>query len=835
MAAVTRAGSGRRLLVALAAVLGIVLAAQAVPGGARAEAPEDPLGPVNGGFEEPVGDEGIPGWQSRGGELGSAAVVSDPVFAGSQSLRLDDPADDAAFGLMSTPMPVQAEHTYRLSMQTYVERGTPTVYVYFYDAEGTELEARSEHFEDAPTGQWAPATLDVTVPEGASSAAVYLYSTIGRVSTYYVDDVGLSHVRAPIEVEELGVAFYSPNVRLAATDVLADGTRVGYLFSDGQPVSLTMVDLSTGEILDTHDFEGYSIGASIVVADDDRVYLSVRGPNDGTLWRYDPASGALDRLAGRIVGEAMLRSLVIEDGILYGSTYPNAKVFSYDLATEQVRDYGSVVEDGSYAWGFDMIDGELWVGTGAVPHLMRLDPDTGEVTELPLPDEVAESADFITRVEQLGDKVLVSYSPAGSRNTAIYDLATEQWQDGIDRVSGPWTSPSGDGTVYYVDGDTVSGIELESGAEVSIDWAGSGIADELDGTTELALLDEGLQDAPGPTLVGIRSDGSIWHYQLAVGVGDVLEIALRGAPATVHSVGTGADGDIYYGAYLSAGVMARVDVQSRTLEQITGPTQADSITAARGGRTVIATYPGAEFYAARSDQPWNWGNNPQHVFSLGRDANGQDRPLSMVAAGPWVAAATIPNYGELGGALTMFHPVTGRHEVHRNIVPDQSVTVLAHRDRVVYGGTSIYGGLSSTPTQDEAELFAWDYRRDRLIASEVVVPGAEVIHALAFDADGDLWGLADNGVFFEYDVSAGEVLRTVSTSATVNNDWGRLSEFFLYPDGTFYGDAGGQLFHLDPETEEFTTLIADDAYHSALASDGSIYFSDRTSIYRYQP
>src|SRR5699024_10078416 len=244
----------------------------------------------------------------------------------------------------------------RLSMQTFLERGTPTVYVYFYDSAGAQVDVRSEHFEDAPTGEWAPATLDVTVPEGASSAAVYLYSTIGRASTYYVDDVALSHVRGPVEVEELGVAFYSPNVRLATTDVLADGTRVGYLFSDGQPVSLTMVDLSTGEILDSHDFEGYSIAASIVVDDDDRVYLSVRGLNVGTRWRYDRAAGTVDRGAGRIAGEAMLRSLVIEDGDLYGSTCAGAKGFAYDLTAGEVRGYGSGGEDCSYAWGFDMID-----------------------------------------------------------------------------------------------------------------------------------------------------------------------------------------------------------------------------------------------------------------------------------------------------------------------------------------------------------------------------------------------------------------------------------------------------------------------------------------------
>src|SRR5699024_3361806 len=40
-------------------------------------------------------------------------------------------------------------------------------------------------------------------------------------------------------VTDLGVAMVAPNVRLSAVDVLEDGTPVAYVFSDGEPVSLT--------------------------------------------------------------------------------------------------------------------------------------------------------------------------------------------------------------------------------------------------------------------------------------------------------------------------------------------------------------------------------------------------------------------------------------------------------------------------------------------------------------------------------------------------------------------------------------------------------------------
>jgi hypothetical protein len=820
-------------LLATAAVL-----ASAIQAASATEEPsvDSVIGPVNGGFEEPVVDGQIPGWTPRGGTAGGVTIVDDPVYSGSFSARLHDPEDDRSYGLLSDPFPIQAEHSYQLSLQALVEQGAPTVYVYFYDDSGAQLNVVSRHFTNQPIGEWAELTFDVTAPEGATSTAVYLYSTIARVSTFYADDVQLVHSGGPLEIEDLGTAFYSPNVRLADVDVLADGTPVGYVFSDGQPVSFNVVDLRTGDLLDSHDMTGYSIAASIEIAPDHTVYFSVRGPNDGTLWRYDPETQEVTELVRRIAGEQLLRSLVYDDGILYGSTYPNAKVYAYDTVTGDIRDYGSVVTDGSaYAWGFDLVDDRLWVGTGPTPHLMEVDPVNGSITERTLPSEVTDAADFVSRITRFDDLVVVGYSPAGAGgNTAVYDLTADEWLPGLAGSVGPWTPDAADGVVYYVSGNTILGYDLATRQTVDVGWSDGSLAAELDGTNGLALVELGTADFPGVTLVGARVDGAIWRYNLATGNGDVVHSGIPGAPATIHSIGHGGDGSIYFGAYLSAGVMARIGADG-SVEQLSGPKQADSVIAHRG-RTVVGTYPGAEFFVGKANEEWNWGENPAYLFDLGRGESGQDRPLALLSAGSSVAAGTIPNYGELGGALTLFHPGSGKHEIYRNVVPDQSVTALAYRNGLIYGGTSIHGGLSSEPTQTEAELFVWDSRRGELVTSSVVVPGAEVIHALAFDHAGRLWGLTDSGVLFEYDTGTHEVARSRHTQATASNVWGRLSELYMHPhNGYMYGNADGRLFRFDPDTLEFTTVLSSGARHSAVDSDGVIYFTDQTNVYRYVP
>ncbi|WP_166349602.1 hypothetical protein [Phytoactinopolyspora limicola] len=802
------------------------------------------VGPVNGGFEEPVDDGAIPGWTHTHGTANPDAfsVVDTRAAEGDYSLLLHNPSSEISAGLRSDRFDITGGHTYRVSAQVYIEEYTSpsasSLYFYFYDESGQQLEQHTVSIGRLPRDSWQPVTLYADAPAEATSAAVLLYSNIANVATYYADDVQVTDRGEAAVVEDLGVAMYTPNVRLGATDTLPDGTPVAYMFSDGNPVSFNVVDIRDGQLLDTIDMPPYTVASSIVVDDDHSVYFSVRAPNDGTLWRYDPVEQELETLASRLVGEQMLRSLLLDGDTLYGTTYPGAKVYSYNTVSGDVHDYGPVFTDGAYAWGFDQVDGELWVGTGAVGRLYSVDPGSGDITEIDLPDGV--EPDFVNRIIRHGDLVFVAYSPGSPENVAVYDLTAGEWccTQTLRSTVGTWSKASYDGQFFYVSGDTVYGYDLDARATVSIGWESSALAAEVEGTISLELVDLGLPEFPGTSLVGLRGDGALWRYNLATGDGDVVSGDIHGAPATVHSIGHGADGNVYVGAYLSSGVMARVDRSTGELEQLSGPGQADSMIAHRN-HTVVGVYPSASFYAGQPAQDWEWGENPSHLFTVGRGApHGQDRPLTMVSAGPVVAAGTVPNYGELGGALVLFDPKRGGagYEVHRNVVHDQSVVALAYRNGLVYGGTSIHGGLSSDSTQDEAELFIWDVKAGEVVWSDVVVPGATIMHELTFTPNGDLWGLTETGTLFQFDRHTREVVNTVETGITNSNVWGRLSElFYRESDGYLYGNTGGRLFRLDPDSLELEILVSSGVRGAAVDRDDTIYFTDATNVFRYVP
>lgn len=644
------------------------------------------------------------------------------------------------------------------------------------------------------------------------------------------------HQEAPPDVTDHGAALESINVSMTSQiHTLEDGTDIAYVFNSGQPISMSVLDMNTLEVIDRQELPDHTVSASHVVnEEDDMLYFSVRSPNDGSLFRYDPYEQEVTQLATGVADEDFLRSMIIMDGVIYGSTYPNAKVFSYDLETGEIHDYGTVEEGSAYAWGFEEVDGNLWVGTGTTPRLREVNPETGEITNFELPEHMTgEGKDFIHDIVRHGDLVFVRASPAGEQNLAIYDLEADDWCCENVELMGTWTQESHDEKFYYIVGTEVRGYDLETREDFSIGWNESNLAGEQSGS-QLQLVELDHEDYPGTTLMGFRDDGVLWYYNLEEQTGELIELPIEGAPATVQSTGIGPDGEPYIGAYLSTGVMSRVDHASGQIETLEGPDQGDAV-AAVDDHLVIGTYSGAGFYAGDMAQDWEWGTNPEHLFNIGRE-NGQDRVSDLIDADGMAAAATIPNYGELGGALVLFDPAGGDPQIHRHVVEDHSVVSLAYQDGLIYGGTSIHGGIDSTPADGPAELFIWDAEAQERIDSIVIDESADIIHTLTFDDEGRLWAMTDSGSMIEFDTGTRQVQTTVATGLGNSNVWGRTSEMAPNPvDGLIYGNAGTQIFTFDPDSHEFTILDAEGVRYSAVHEDGTFYFTDRTNVYSFFP
>src|SRR5699024_8992716 len=111
----------------------------------------------------------------------------------------------------------------------------------------------------------------------------------------------------------------------------------------------------------------------------------------------------------------------------------------------------------------------------------------------------------------------------------------------------------------------------------------------------------------------------------------VHDVAVDSAPVIAHSIGLGPDGDVWVGAYLSAGVIATIDVHSREITQLEGPEQSSAI-ATVGPYLMISKYPDGVLYRYDSREPWEWDSNPDIVAEL-ISPHLQDRLFEMTDAG----------------------------------------------------------------------------------------------------------------------------------------------------------------------------------------------------------
>jgi hypothetical protein len=145
----------------------------------------------------------------------------------------------------------------------------------------------------------------------------------------------------------------------------------------------------------------------------------------------------------------------------------------------------------------------------------------------------------------------------------------------------------------------------------------------------------------------------------------------------------------------------------------------------------------------------------------------------------------------------------------------------------VYGGTSIAGGLTTTPpTREAGTVFAWDVAGKKKLWETVPVPGAATVSSVTIGPDGLLWGVAGKTVF------------------AVAPDSGKLKKSFTLGTTTSSGDIVStreavyvsidlnKIYRIEPGKKAVPTLFVEHAHrrlgvrgdHQLLMTSGSELF-----------
>lgn len=666
-------------------------------------------------------------------------------------------------------------------------------------------------------------------PAGALTRRRFVGLTVGAGVAAAVAPGAVAWAAAPGEVS-LGRPIQGVTTAGAGYTTTADGRPLAVVIAGGTPSHLSVLDARTGELLASLELPNVLMAWGYATAPDRKLYIGTQ--SKGEMYRLDPDTLALTRIAALPAGQTHLWDVAFgPDGLLYVGCYPDGKVISVDPATGAVvRDYGQLAAGIQYVRSVAVGRDKVYAATATLPHVFEIDPATGTATDLALPEQY-RGEQFVYDVDVVGNLLFARVTP--SSTMLVYDLVGRRWVDEVPGAMGLAVSPRGLGQdAYYIGaGGVLTRYDLKSYEKTS-----TGVTIGNFAARGFAWLDLGLPDTPGRSLVTADSKARIYAYDPHTGKSRMVAGKAVGTPFLIRSLATGPGGDVYVGGYASPPGLARVDADTGDTELLAGVSQTEGMVA-HGDLLVGGVYPGGRIFTYDTTRPWQSGTNPGPQLLLGHE---QDRPVALasLADSPLVAIGSVPDYGRLGGALSLYNTANGAIEVYRGVVPDQTPVALIHRDGLVYGGTGIWGGLGIPPSTTEGHLFIFDVTTRQVVHTSVPVPGEQNVSAFAFDDAGTLWGLTANWLF-AFDTATRTVVAKRKFFGVDDSAAYVTGRELFWRNGRLVGATAGRVFEVvpaspDPATWQLTT-VATGASNLAIDRHGAYHYGRGSELFRYLP
>ncbi|WP_251413973.1 MULTISPECIES: hypothetical protein [Paenibacillus] len=643
-----------------------------------------------------------------------------------------------------------------------------------------------------------------------------------------------------VEVQNLGTMIQS---RFGQTSAIRfDGERYTVCFaSNGVPAVLQEFDLLSGELLFRESIPNTDCCWGMCATENGDIYLG--GINDGVLYRYS-SDGLMP--IGTNPSDRWVWQLYSTHGRVFGGTYPGAKVFEYNIETGEFHDYGIVKEGQDYVRGLTADEQSIYAGIGAAKHVVRIDRTTGELEELDLVG-VSGSQGFVDRLWVIDGYLFVSCNYTEVRVfrlDTLVQVGAFPYDNMLinSRVRHP-------GRVYFkqgrklcywdIAGESWSETEictLPEGRVKALEWVSVDGEPGAESGTEISRSDGQQAGTEESTLALVTVNAQLALIRLLDGQVIVRSLDIEPQPILIHCLETGDDGKLYIGGYQRGFSLFDPDIDEIQHNFELFP-QSEGMTFL-GGVAYFGTYTHAHMFRFDPMRPIDFGTTSEHNPGwIGELGHAQDRPFAMTRGGGRVIVGTVPDYGLRGGALAMYDPAAGQWEVYPDIVPEHSIQGVAYKDGLIYGGTSIWGGLGAAPAEGPARMFIWDVAKRMKLAEFVPeIPDMDrppcMIGELSAGPDGLIWGAID-GTLFAMDPMTTRIVKSrvffpseykYSKYRPIYLRWGA--------DGYLYTTLARRLIVVDPVTLEYMQLSDAIVGNMALDHHGRLYYAQNKELYR---
>lgn len=652
------------------------------------------------------------------------------------------------------------------------------------------------------------------------------------------------------EQEELGQPVKSRLGQAAAVGQNKKGEKELYFVSNGNPATFYVLDLLKGSVKFSRDLAGSNAVWGMAVSPDGNVYFS--GTSDGVLYCYVQETMTIEKVAKSPEDPFVWDIQSGGDGTVFSATYPRSKLFAYEIATKKFCDLGRMSEQEQYARGIAATNNFVYVGIGSTIQFIRYNRNTGQKEELPLERYSGEKG-FIDRIWVNEGTLFLSVN---QEKIIVYDEQLRKIKCEFDSAGA--VIPSEKGHRYYY-------FPFEKGIwKYDVQTATSKCLLQLDcfqRTTKIKLMhwvsitqrefhelmgasSEETENAIRRSILMIVSCyGDVWYYDPLANraVHKILDIAMK--PLLIQSILADENDMLYLGGY-HRGLCFYNTKKNEEIAQFPTFPQIEGMTI-KGQKVYFGTYTQAEIYMYDKSIPVQSlseqslsdsgpeATNPRFVFPIGHE---QDRPFTLTSGDGQLFVGTIPDYGLNTGALTVYNRMADQWTVYPDVSPNRSIVGLAYKDGLLYGGTSIWGGLGIDPVEEIAEIFIWDTKEQKVLDRFVpLIPNIDVppkmIGELSVGPDGNIWGAVD-GTLFVMDPKTKEVIRSCKVSDSVYSGKFRPVYLLWGKDGMLYTGLGRKIVVVNPATLDFKIVEEGPVSIIALGSDGHLYYGIGSRLYR---
>ncbi len=598
-----------------------------------------------------------------------------------------------------------------------------------------------------------------------------------------------------IEFEKTAINIKKTLMQGVCYSVYKGENRLYGVLAEGGCATFIVISLDKKKIIFSQDAPGATGSWGVAVASDDRVYFG--SYINAGFYRFDPEKEEMETLFSNLPNAKFIFSLDTDSkNNIYGGTWPNCAVFKYSGDKEKLEFYDEKIEYTEDYVRIVLYNEErdsLYACISAHSHVLEYKEGKGPVKDI-LPDKYKNEP--FARIFGFHENTAGIYMMKAGKMIMVDldsgELVSEAVCPDIKEEYLPLNVDLNDLLISH--GHRNNGMALDIKNNMVYHFTG-----------ELNDIIMGIWPySDGESVLVSGFEGKIYLYNVKTGIKTKVSIEIPRKSIEVRQLHLTAEGVMHASGYLRGGSYL-YDPEGGSGIQYNGIGQCEGI-ASYNGKVYYGKYPGAYIYEYDLAKSWDTPGNPRELFELKTPAN-QDRPFAMKVYNEKLYIGSIPDYGDIQGALTIYDINSGTHEIKKDFSDSRSIISVCFDNGIMYGGTTVCGGLGSYTKHTSGTVFAMDVKSSEYIYEIIPVEGCKNAGGLCMTEDGMLIGCADS-TFFIMNPIDGNVVFTKKLAAFDRNKDYKWEISFIKkgPGKLYYIVTANTLFSFDNETRIFEQL-----------------------------